>query len=84
MNTNLQDSDFRFFLENHEKLLAEYAGKFLGIKDSKVLFAKDSFEEALEEAQRLNLELGTFLIQECTEGDSAYTQEFHSRVVFAV
>ncbi len=27
-------------------------------------------------------ELGTFLIQECTEGDSAYTQTFHSRVIF--
>ena len=27
-------------------------------------------------------ELGTFLIQECTEGDSAYTETFHSRVIF--
>lgn len=29
------------------------------------------------------LELGTFIIQLCSEGESGYTQTFHSRVIFA-
>ena len=41
----------------------------------------DTYEEALFETSKVH-ELGTFLIQECTEGDSAYTQTFHSRVIF--
>ena len=42
----------------------------------------DSFDQAIDETMKEH-ELGTFLIQECTEGEKAYTQTFHSRVVFA-
>ena len=53
------------------------------IKDETVLYAEDSFGLALEKATSNGLEVGTFLIQECTEGDGAYTQTYHSRVIFA-
>ena len=83
MSPYSQESDFQFFLNNHDSLFKEYPNKFLVIKNGKVLFAEDSFEDALRESQKNGLELGTFVIQECTEGSSAYTQEFHSRVALA-
>lgn len=82
MNENLNDN-YQYFLDNHDELLSKYANKFLVIKDKKVLFSGDTFEDALKKSQEIGLEIGTFLIQECTDGDSAYTQEFHSRVIFA-
>lgn len=75
--------EFRFFKENHDKLLEEYPDKYLVIKDGKVLFAENSTEAAIKNAVDAGLELGTFLVQYCSEGDSAYTQTFHSNVIFA-
>ena len=43
--------------------------------------AFDTFEQAIEYASK-NFDLGTFLIQECTKDENAYTQTFHSRVIF--
>jgi len=41
----------------------------------------DSHEQALFQTKKKH-KLGTFLIQECTEGERAYTMTFHSRVSF--
>ncbi len=78
-----QSDDFKFFIDNHDELLKLYRDKFLVISEKKVLFASDSFDNALDEAIKRGIELGTFIIQECTDGDSAYTQMFHSRAIFA-
>ncbi len=82
MNENLV-KEFEFFTENHDELVKKYPNKFVVLKDRTVVLAGDSFEEAYAKAHDSGLVLGTFLIQECTEGDSAYTQTFLSRVVFA-
>ena len=74
-------NDFQYYLEHQSELVKEFNHKFLVIKDCKVIGHYDSYEEALFETSKEH-ELGTFLIQECTEGDSAYTQTFHSRVMF--
>ena len=73
--------DFQYYLDNQAELVKKYNHRFLVIKDCQVVGDFDSYEEALFESSR-KYELGTFLIQECTEGDSAYTQTFHSRVMF--
>ena len=78
-----QSDNFHFFLENHDRLFSEYPDKMLVIQDNKVVFAEDTFDEALEKALKAGLVPGTFLIQECTEGEESYTQSFSSRVVFA-
>lgn len=82
MNENLV-KEFEFFTENHDELFAKYPNKFVVLKDKAVVLTGDSFEEVYAKALDSGLVLGTFLIQECTEGDSAYTQTFLSRVVFA-
>lgn len=78
-----QSEDFKYFLDNHNDLYSEYPNKMLVIQDKKVVFAEDTFQEALNKALENGLMPGTFLIQECTEGEESYTQSFSSRVVFA-
>lgn len=82
-NLDTLQLDFKYFIDNHDEIFANYPNKFVVIKDETVLYAEDSFELALEKATSNGLEVGTFLIQECTEGDGAYTQTYHSRVIFA-
>lgn len=78
----MQNDDFKFFIENHDMLLKKYFNKYIVIKDSNVLFCGDSFKDALSKALDGGLELGTFIIQLCSEGESGYTQNFHPRVIF--
>jgi hypothetical protein len=75
------DKEFEYYLENQNELLTKYNGRFIVILDKKVVGDYDSYEQALFESKK-KYELGAFLIQECTEGEDAYTQTFHSRVVF--
>lgn len=79
---NALEEDFKYFTDNHDDLFGKYPNKYLVIKNKSVLFNADSFEGALKYAEEIGLEIGTFLIQYCTEGDSAYTQTFHSRAIF--
>lgn len=74
-------TDFQYYLDHQDELVKKYNHRFLVIKDCQVIGDYDSYEQALFETSKQH-ELGTFLIQECTEGDSAYTQTFHSRVMF--
>ncbi|MDE7090631.1 MAG: hypothetical protein K2O53_02790 [Bacteroidales bacterium] len=76
------EKEFKYYLAHQSDLVKQYDGKFLVIIGEEVVGSYDSHEEALWASQR-QYELGTFLIQECTEGEGAYTQTFHSRVAFA-
>lgn len=74
---------FRFFTENHDEIFSRFPGKFVVLHGKSVAFAKDTFDEALDAAMAAGFKPGEFLIQECTAGDSAYTQFFSSQIVFA-
>ncbi len=80
-NTMLQ-SEFQYYLDNQKEIVEKYNGKHIVIKNKQVQGAYDSFEIALSEATK-KFELGTFIIQLCTPGEEAYTQTYHSRVIFA-
>lgn len=77
------ENEFKFFKDNHDALYRDYPDKYLVIQGNKVLFAEDSMEQAVTKAVENGLKVGTFLVQLCSEGEEAYTQTFHSRVVFA-
>ena len=76
------EKEFQYFIDNQNALLKKYNGRFIAIVGEQVVGDYDSFDQAIDETMKEH-ELGTFLIQECTEGEKAYTQTFHSRVVFA-
>lgn len=79
----MQKEDFKYFVDHHDELVNLYKDKYVVIKDKEVLASADTLEQGIDKALDLGLELGTFIVQLCTEGDAAYTQRFYSRAIFA-
>lgn len=73
------EKEFKYYLEHQAELVNKYNGKFIVIKDDKVLGAFASALEAIEKTTE-QYELGTFLVQQCEPGNASYTQTYHSRV----
>lgn len=81
MNSPLQ-KEFEYYLAHQSEMVEKYDGEFVVIKNCTVLGVYEDELTAATETQKEH-KLGTFLIQKVTPGDAAYTQTFHSRVVFA-
>ena len=75
--------EFQYFLDHHDELVNLYDHKHVVISGQKVVAFADTLEDGIDKAVELGLKLGTFIVQECTEGEDAYMQHFSSRVVFA-
>jgi len=75
------EKEFQYYLDNQADLVKEHKGKYLVIKDQKVIGVYDTQAEAYAETQKEH-EVGTFLIQLCDLGKDSYTQTYHSRVAF--
>ena len=80
MSSPLQ-KEFDFYLNHQTEMVEKYDGKYIVIKNSEVLGAFDDELTAVTETQKSH-ELGTFLVQRVAQGDSEYSQTFHSRAVF--
>ena len=76
------DVEYNFYLTHQQELLERYRGRFLVIIGSSVVGDYDSQAAAYLDSIK-KYQPGTFLIQECTDGTSDYTQTYHSRVIFA-
>ena len=74
-------AEFDYYRANQDALVKQYKGKFLVIKDQKVIAAYDDQVVAINETTKL-YKLGSFLVQKVEPGDSAYSQTFHSRAAF--
>lgn len=77
------DQEFKYYLENQDKLVSKFNGKYLIIKNCEVVGAFETLQLAYDNATK-KYELGTFLIQHCFPGVDSYTQTFHSRVLIPV
>jgi hypothetical protein len=73
---------FNWYIANQEELVKKYNGKVIVIKDKTVVGTYENEYEALVESEK-QYQIGTFLIQKCSPGTEAYTQNFSSRVIFA-
>lgn len=76
------DTEYKYYLEHQQELLGLYRGRFLVIIGNSVVGDYDSKAAAYLDSIK-KYQLGSFLIQECTDGTSGYTQTYHSRVIFA-
>lgn len=76
------EKEFQYYLDHQDELVKEYNGKVIVIKDQQVIGVYESDIEAVIETEKEH-PLGTFLVQLCSEGDTAHTQHFISRVSFA-
>lgn len=73
------EKEFNYYLEHQNELLPQYNGKFIVIVGSKVVGAYDNREDAYYSSLE-KYAPGTFMIQLCTPGDSAYTVRYYNRV----
>ena len=72
--------EFNYYLKHQVDLVAKYSGKFIVLKDEKVIGAYSSHSQAYNTSAKKE-KLGTFLIQHCLPGKEGYTQTFHSQVI---
>jgi len=75
------EKEFDYYVKNQNELLKKYNNRFVVIIGDNVVDSYTTLEQAAEQAAK-KYKLGSFLIQECTEGDRAYTQTFHTRARF--
>lgn len=81
MASPLKD-EFEWYLAHQQELVTKHNGKFVAIKGGQVLGVYDDQFTAVVETEKKH-QLGTFLVQKVEPGNAAYTQTFHSRVVFS-
>lgn len=74
--------EFEYYISHQAELVEKYSGKYIVIKNRKVIGVYDSEDMAVTETSKSET-LGTFLVQLCEAGKDNYTQTFHSRVAFA-
>jgi hypothetical protein len=73
------EKEFEYYLAHQAELIKQYNGRFIVIKDCKVIGDYESELEAVTKtAEHHNL--GTFLVQKCEPGEDSFTRVFHSRV----
>lgn len=78
--TEGQKKSFEYFLSHQDELAEKYPGKFIVIKDEKVIAVYDDEATAVVETEK-QYPLGTFIVQKCEHGPDSYTCVFHSRMI---
>ena len=79
MTVTSQEDNYRFFLDNQDKLVKEYPGKFLVIQNKEIVGVYDDQVTAYTEMTKEQAP-ETFIIQQATP-ESTDVQVFHSRVI---
>ena len=82
--TLLMDSplkrEFEWYLAHQDEIVKQYDGRFVVIKDCKVIGVYSDQATAITETSKTHA-LGTFLVQKAEHGKTTHT--FHTRVAFA-
>ncbi len=74
------EKEFEWYLKNQADLVKKYDGKYIVVKDGKVIGEYKDLGPAIDETVAKGYEMGTFLVQKCSPGDQDTTAVFHSRV----
>ena len=69
--------EFEYYLTHQQEMLNKYDGRVIVLKDCQVIGDYDDVLSAITETEKRH-KLGTFLIQEVSPGDSAYTATFYT------
>jgi hypothetical protein len=76
------EKEFQYYRDHQKELVTKYRDKYIVIIEENVVGAYDSELEAYNKT-KANHQVGTFLIQLCSDDPDVYTQTFHSRVNFS-
>ena len=80
MKIALQD-EFEYYVKNQDEFVKDHSGKFIVIKDKKLIGVYDDELTAVKETSKSH-KPGTFLVQKCEPGNESYTQTYHTRAAF--
>lgn len=73
------DREFNFYLSKQDEFVKDHNEEWVVIKGDEVLgFYLDQLQ-AISETQKTH-QLGTFMVQHISKGETEYTRTFHSRV----
>jgi hypothetical protein len=72
--------EFQYYLTHQPDLVKKFKGRFIVIKDQKVIGDYASHSEAYNETIK-TVQLGTFLIQHCLPGKEGHSQTFHTQAI---
>lgn len=75
-------TQLEMYMRNQEKIVNDYNGKIISVKDGVVIGAYGSKTEALEKSLKIYAP-GEFIVVKCSPGDEEYTRRFRSRIHFA-
>lgn len=70
---------FEYYLSNQSELVSKYNGKYIVITKDGVVGSYDSEAEGYYDGKD-KFGLGNFIIQLCSPGDDAYSQQFFSPI----
>lgn len=73
------NNEYQFYLSNQEELVKKYNDKVIVIVNQEVVGSFNNEEQAYFFAKE-KYELGTFLIQKCSENEKTYKATYRSRV----
>jgi len=76
----LQETDYKWFLENYKELYEQYGESYLAIKNRTVLGAYTSYAGALRETEKTE-PVGSFIIQFCNGNETGFTNYISSMFV---
>jgi hypothetical protein len=84
MEKKKPSKDFQFFLDHVEELEKKYNGKFIAIKDGKVLGAYDQFATAVKSTLSQGHKAGSFIVQQANSDPASYTVTYLNTKYFGV
>ncbi len=73
---------FQYYIDNQEDFVRKYDGQVIVLKDNDVIGVYDNEWTAFEETNKSH-EAGSFIIQNVSPGDDAYTVSMATNFVFA-
>ena len=73
------NTEFRYFIDHQDELVKKYNNRVLVIIGENVVADYDNYDQAFFQSIE-KYKQGSFLLQECTEGEDAYTDTFCSPV----
>ena len=78
MDTSL--TNYEWFREHLAELAKQYDGKYIVLKECRVIGSYDTFDEAWTETLKRE-KAGTFIIQLCTEDETQTAQTYFTNMV---
>lgn len=77
----MREKDFEYFINNHADLLKCFRNQYVVILNCMVILAASTMSEAIAKARDKGLKDGDYIVQLCTEGESAYSASFCTQIL---